>query len=75
MRLTDSAQHIFLNMKKHWLYRSYMKLPLWGKIAAPIGVLFLISALFKMLKLALGLAVVGGIAYVVISLFNQSNES
>lgn len=72
-RQTDTAQNIFQLMKKHWIFKSYMKLPLWGKIAAPFIALFLISALFNMMKLAIGLAVLGGIAYVVISLFNRSH--
>lgn len=61
-------------MQNNWLFKSYMRLPLWGKIATPLVAVLLVMSLFKMLKAAVGLAVLGGIAYVVISAYNKHNS-
>lgn len=60
-------------MENNWLFKTYMRLPLWGKIAAPLVAILLVMSLFKMMKAAIGLAVLGGIAYVVISAYNKYN--
>ncbi|MCI4670658.1 MAG: hypothetical protein MRZ79_21160 [Bacteroidia bacterium] len=60
-------------MQNNWLFKTYMRLPLWGKIAAPLVLVLLVMSLFKMLKVALGLAALGGIAYVVIFAYNKYN--
>jgi len=62
-------------MKNHWLYKTYTKLPLWGKIAAPLVAVLLFMSVFKMIKAAVGLAILGGIAYVVILAYNKYNGS
>ncbi|MEO0900365.1 MAG: hypothetical protein AAFY71_28405 [Bacteroidota bacterium] len=60
-------------MKDHWLYKTYTKLPLWGRIAAPLVAVLLFMSLFKMIKAAIGLAVLGGLAYLVITAYNRYN--
>ncbi len=62
-------------MKNHWLFRTYLRLPLWGKIAAPLVSILLVMSVFKMVKAALGLALLGGLAYLVIAAFNRYNKS
>ena len=58
-------------MNKNWLIKSYMKLPLAGKVIAPLAVLFLASALFKLFKTALVLGLIGLVAYVILNAMSK----
>ena len=60
-------------MKNNWLFKTYMSFPLWAKIAAPLLSVLLVMSLFKLMKAAVGLALLGGIAYVVIMAYNKYN--
>ncbi|MEL6632077.1 MAG: hypothetical protein AAFQ83_11425 [Bacteroidota bacterium] len=51
-----------------------MSLPLWGKIAVPAVLVFLLFSALKLIKVAAGIAVLGGLAYVVITLFNRFSK-
>ena len=61
-------------MKNHWIFKAYMGLPLWGKIAIPAVAVFLFLALLNFAKMAVGIAALGAIAYGVIWLFNRFNK-
>ena len=61
-------------MKDNWIFKGYMSLPLWGKIAVPAVLVILLFAALKLVKVAAGIAVLGGLAYVVITLFNRFNK-
>ena len=61
-------------MKNNWIFKSYMSLPLWGKIAVHAVLVFLLFSALKLVKVAAGLAVLGGLAYVVITLFNRFSK-
>jgi len=56
-------------MKTNWLLRSYLQMPLWGKIAAPLVALFLFVSVLKAVKWAFWLGIIGLIAYVGASAF------
>lgn len=50
-------------MNKHWLVKTYLAMPLWGKIATPIVAVFLFLATLKAIKWAFWLGVLGLILY------------
>ncbi len=58
-------------IRNNFLYKSYLKLPLWGKIGLPAVALILgmmlVNTIMSTFKIALGLAVVGGLIYLVSS--------
>lgn len=56
-------------MKKNWLVKSYLSLPLWGKIAAPAAGIFLIVSVFKALSWAFWLGLGALIVYLIASAF------
>ncbi|MEL6676574.1 MAG: hypothetical protein AAFR61_30470 [Bacteroidota bacterium] len=61
-------------MNKNWLVKSYMKLPLLGKIILPFGVVFLVSAMFKLFKFALILGIAAAAIYALLK-FGEKNNS
>ena len=56
-------------MKNHWLVRTYLKFPLWGKIAAPLATVFLFLAVLKAVEWAFWLGLIGFVAYMGASAF------
>ncbi|TAE49866.1 MAG: hypothetical protein EAZ89_13365 [Bacteroidetes bacterium] len=58
-------------MDKNWLLRSYMKLPLWGKVAIPLAAVFLVVAALKALNVALWLGLIGVAVYVVLQVADR----
>jgi hypothetical protein len=56
-------------MKTNWLLRSYLQMPLWGKIATPLVALFLFVSVLKAVKWAFWLGIIGLLAYVGASAF------
>lgn len=54
-------------MKKSFLFQSYMKLPLWGKVALPAVAVFLVVSAFKALSWAFYLGLFAVAAYFIAS--------
>lgn len=54
-------------MKKNWLVKSYLSLPLWGKVAVPAAGAFLVISVLKTLKWAFWLGLLGLVAYFIAS--------
>ena len=55
-----------MKFDKNWIVKSYMKLPLAGKVIVPFAAIFLISALLKSISTALTLGLVGLAVYVIL---------
>lgn len=61
-----------MNMKKirnHLLVKGYMSLPIWGKVAIPVGVLILLSMLKGILSTGFYLGIILLVAYLGFSAF------
>ncbi len=57
----------------HPMFKSYMKLPLWSKIAVPVGILLVVGWIVApLLKFALLIAALGVAGYFFLSLTNRS---
>lgn len=54
-------------IKKQTLAKSFAKLPLWGKIALPVGAIVVLSLLVKGIKMIVSLALLGGLIYLAAS--------
>lgn len=54
-------------MKNHWLLKAYLKLPLWGKVAAPAAGIFLVVSAFKALSWAFWLGIAALVVYFIAS--------
>lgn len=54
-------------MKKNWLFKSYLSLPLWGKVAIPAVGVFLIVSVFKALSWAFWLGLAALAVYLIAS--------
>ncbi|GAB4414843.1 MAG: hypothetical protein OHK0039_23020 [Bacteroidia bacterium] len=61
-------------MKSNWILKTYLSLPLWGKIALPLAGVFVVMALLKMVKWAFWLAVIGVVVYLVANLMGYSRK-
>ncbi|MFK7972876.1 MAG: hypothetical protein AB8F95_21070 [Bacteroidia bacterium] len=55
---------------KNWLISFFNKLPLWGKIALPVGIIILITALLKTLKTIIVVAAIGLIVFGLLSVYD-----
>lgn len=53
--------------RNHLLFKGFMSLPLWGKVAIPVAAIILISFLGKILSTAFYVGIVLVIAYLVMS--------
>ena len=63
-----------MKFDKNWILKSYMKLPLAGKVIVPFAALFLISALIKSVKPALMLGLIGLAVYVVLKAVDKTGS-
>ncbi|RMG62201.1 MAG: hypothetical protein D6722_18730 [Bacteroidetes bacterium] len=50
-------------MNKNWLLKTYMAMPLWGKVVTPLVAVFLVLAALKAIKWAFWLGLIGLILY------------
>jgi len=61
-------------MRKNYWIKSYNRLPLWGKVALPAGIIILaavlINTLFGAFKFILGIGLLAGLVYLAISAWN-----
>ena len=65
-------------MKTNWLVKTYLSLPLWGKIAAPTAAVVIFLAVLKTIKWAFWIGLLGLIAYLIASAvlyFKDKNKS
>lgn len=62
---------MFNKIVNHPLFKSYLRLPLWSKIAIPVAAFLVVGWILKpLLKLALVLAALGAAAYFFMSMSN-----
>ncbi len=64
---------MFQKIVKHPLLRGYLRLPLWSKIAIPLGAFLLVTiVLLPLFKVGMLIAVVGVVAYLVMSMAKRA---
>ena len=56
-------------MKNSFLFQTYLKLPLWGKVAVPAIAIFLVVSVFKAVSWAFYLGLFAVAAYFILSGF------
>lgn len=61
-------------LKISHLLQTYYHLPLWGKIVAPLVLIFLASSLFSMMKTVFYLGLLGLGIYAVVSFYYYSKK-
>lgn len=66
-RIRKKPKAMIQKVRKNWIFKGYLGLPLWGKVAAPAVVLFLLVSVWKTLSWAFWLGILAVIAYAIAS--------
>ncbi len=56
-------------MKNSFLFKTFLKMPLWGKVAVPAVAIFLVVSVFKAMSWAFYLGILAIAAYFILSGF------